>query len=238
MKWFFKKVDQIKVDIHSHLIPGIDDGAPTLDHSISMIKSMQKVGFEKLITTPHIHPKFPNSEKSIKKNLESLKKNLLENEIKIKIEAGAEYFVDHEFIDKINSKEPLLSFGDRFVLIECSFTVKPFFFESVIYKLKEAGYRPVLAHPERYRFLEGDIDWLKEIKMTGVMFQVTLGSIGGYYGTTAKKLGHELIKEGMVDFLGSDLHRSSQIEFLMKGLNTKAVKNLVKRGSLLNDKLA
>ena len=234
-----KKSDmlQLKADMHSHILPGIDDGAPTFEHSKGMILALQQAGFAKLITTPHIHPKYQNTEEGIRNGLKKLREELSDQGIQVHLEAAAEYFVDHQFIEKIDSNEPLLTFGDNYVLIECSFTVKPFFFESVIYKLKELGYNPVFAHPERYKFLEGDIGWLKNLKDTGVLYQVTLGSIAGYYGKTSRKLGIELINSRMVDFLASDLHRVSQMEFLEKGLSYKGVKNLIRSGALLNDTL-
>ena len=221
-------------DIHSHIIPGIDDGPRSVDQSIEIVQSLYEVGFKKLITTPHIHPKYPNTANKILESFRGLKEELISRNIEVDIEAAGEYFVDHQFIEKIDADEKLLSFGDNFVLIECSFTVKPFFFESVVYKLKDKGYNPIFAHPERYKFLEGDIKWLENIKNTGILFQVTLASIGGYYGKTSKKIGVELIHNGMVDFLASDLHRASQIEFLKKGLGHKAVRNLLKSGRLLN----
>lgn len=238
MKWPFKKsLAAIKVDIHSHLIPGIDDGSSSEEKSLEMIRLMQAEGFEKIITTPHIHPKYPNSEQQILAGLTKLQDAVKRENITIDLEAAAEYYVDEKFMERVEKKESLLSFGDRYILVECSFNVKPFFFESVIYKLKENGYRPVLAHPERYKFLEGNIGWLNQLKTTGVLFQVTLGSIGGYYGSMPKKIGIELIKNEMVDFLASDLHRSLQFDFLKKGLRSKEVQQLLKKGRVVNSEL-
>ena len=228
---------KLLVDMHSHILPGIDDGAVSMEYSIKMIEALRNAGFVKLITTPHIHPKYPNSEPAILRCLEDLRQELNAQNIKTEIEAAAEYFVDHQFIEKVDAGEPLLTFGGKHILVECSFTVKPFFFESVVYKLKEFGYKPVFAHPERYKFLEGDIGWLRNLKSTGISFQVTLGSIGGYYGKTSRRLGIELINNKMVDFLASDLHRVSQMEFLEKGLGYKAVQGLVRSGTLMNNTL-
>ncbi len=237
MKWLSKNSKNLVVDIHSHLIPGIDDGAPTVDESLEMILQLKESGFKKLITTPHIHPRFPNTNRKIMSGLESLKDALKEKSIEIAIEAAAEYYIDDQFISLLNEGHEFLTFGDKCILIECSFVSKPFFLESVIYQLKDAGYAPVFAHPERYKFLEGEIGWLKEIKSTGILFQVTLGSLGGYYGTAPRKLGLEIVKNGMVDFLGSDLHKASQVDFLRKGLKLRAVQKLLESDSLLNHNL-
>lgn len=238
MKWFHKSVPQrLVVDIHSHLIPGIDDGAATLSDSIQMILHFKDLGFQKLVTTPHIHPNYPNTRERILEGLSIVRKELAQRHIEMEIEAAAEYFVDDVFIQKLDNGKPLLSFGDKYVLIECSFLVKPFFFESVIYKLKSQGYKPVFAHPERYKFLEDNIEWLKELKRSGILFQVTLGSLGGYYGKVPKQIAMRLIKDNLVDFLASDLHRTSQVEYLKMGLEMKEVQNALKTGKVLNNSL-
>jgi len=239
MKWFgtTKKLIPIEADIHSHLIPGIDDGSTSMEKSIEMIEEFERLGFKKIITTPHIHPNYPNSKEAIISGVDEVKKELERKKILIELEAAAEYFVDETFVSLLDKEESLLSFGDHFVLVECSFTAKPFIFETVIYKMKELGYSPVFAHPERYKFLEGDITWLKELKNLGILFQVTLGSLSGYYGNMPKKLGLELVKNDMVDFLASDLHRVSQIDFLRKGLEMREVQKLIKRGRLFNSRL-
>ena len=237
MRWSFRKSTVCKVDIHSHLIPGIDDGSPTLQASVEMIELLQKQGFQKLITTPHIHPKFPNSEEGILEGLDRLKEHLHSIGNSIEIEVAAEYYVDDMFLERSRNQDKFLSFGDGYVLIECSFFSKPLFFDSAVYRLQELGYKPVFAHPERYKFVEGNIDWLKQLKDIGVLMQVTVGSVAGYYGEGPKAMAIELIKRDMVDFLGSDLHRSSQIEFLQKGSKSRYVRGLVDSGKLLNDQL-
>ena len=239
MKWFTKKArSALSVDIHSHLIPGIDDGAPTLEQSLEMILLLRDIGFQKLITTPHVHPKYPNTEERIRNGFDQLQSAVQKQGIQgIEIEAAAEYYVDEKFIKELKSSKRFLSFGSKHILIECSFSVKPFFFESVIYSLKEQGYIPVMAHPERYRFLEGEIDWLSELKATGILFQVTLGSLGGMYGSEPKKLGMELIRSNMVDYLATDLHRTSHLEFVKRGLELREVQKLLESKSLFNEQL-
>ncbi|MEM0940231.1 MAG: CpsB/CapC family capsule biosynthesis tyrosine phosphatase [Bacteroidota bacterium] len=239
MKWFSKKPARpLLVDIHSHLIPGIDDGASTIDGSLEMIALLQSIGFKKLITTPHIHPKYPNKEDRIIDGLADLRSAILKKGISgVEIGAAAEYYVTESFVNQLESGKKLLSFGDNYILIECSFSVKPFFFESVISKLKEYGYRPILAHPERYRFLEGKIEWLHELKTTGLLFQITLSSLVGYYGDNSQKIGLELIKNGMVDFLATDLHRASQVTFIKKGLQLRVVQNLLNSNDLMNEEM-
>lgn len=235
MKLFGKKsINPLLVDIHSHLIPNIDDGSQSMEQSIEMISELISIGFKKLITTPHIHPRYPNTVEIIMSGLKGLQEEIRRNEINIEIEAAAEYYVDETFYSKVSNDEPILSFGDRYVLIESSFVNKPVFFESVIFDLQTKGYKPVLAHPERYQFLEGKIDWLEELKSIGVLFQVTLGSIGGYYGAIPQEIGRRLLQKDMVDFMGSDLHRESHMEYLKKGMKSKDVQKIINQKRLKN----
>ncbi|MEQ9009484.1 MAG: CpsB/CapC family capsule biosynthesis tyrosine phosphatase, partial [Ekhidna sp.] len=222
---------------HSHLIPNIDDGSQSLEQSIGMINELISIGFKKLITTPHIHPRYPNTTEIIMSGLKELQVEIKRKKMDVEIEAAAEYYGDEVVYEKLSSDEPILSFGDRYVLVESSFVNKPVFFESVIFDLQSKGYRPVLAHPERYQFLEGRIDWLEELKSMGVLFQVTLGSIGGYYGAMPQEIGRRLLQKEMVDFLGSDLHRETHLEFLKKGMKSKEVQKCINQNRLKNKEL-
>lgn len=227
----------LKVDIHSHLIPGIDDGSSSISESLELIIELKKLGFEKIITTPHIHPRYPNTPEDIAKGLAQLQKSLLDHKIDIEIEAAAEYYIDESFIDHLVRGESLLTFGDRMLLVECSFINKPLFVDQAIFDIQNSGYQPILAHPERYKFLEGSMNWLMELKAMGVLFQVTLGSLSGYYGAMPQKMGMQLLKKGMIDFLATDIHRMAMFPLMKKGLEMKEVQRLIKNGSLKNQEL-
>ncbi|WP_421763225.1 tyrosine-protein phosphatase [Ekhidna sp.] len=232
-----KKVIPIEVDLHSHLIPNIDDGSQSMEQSLEMIRALSLLGVKKLITTPHIHPRYPNTPEIIMNGLKKLQGELQKKEIEIELEAAAEYYVDESFSKKVQDGGQILSFGNKYVLVEAPFQNKPIDFESVMFDLKSKGYHPVLAHPERYQFLEGSLDWLQQLRASGVLFQVTLGSISGYYGTIPAKLSSQLLKSGMVDFLGSDLHRLTHIEYFKKGLQSKEVQKVIESGSIKNAEL-
>lgn len=237
MRFFGKKSLTLDVDIHSHLIPNIDDGSQSMEQSMEMVNALIHLGFKKVITTPHIHPNYPNRPEVILAGLEALQKEVSKQKLNIEIEAAAEYYVDESFYKKVKDKGLILSFGGRHVLIETAFINKPVFFESVIFDLKASGYIPVLAHPERYKYLEGSIEWLQELKSVGVLLQVTLGSLGGYYGSIPERIGKLLLKNEMVDFLGSDLHRSSHVEYLKKGLEAKYTQQYLRGNNLKNSLL-
>ncbi|WP_370089947.1 tyrosine-protein phosphatase [Ekhidna sp.] len=235
MGFFGKKsFAPLEVDIHSHLIHNIDDGSQSIEQSIEMLRELVKLGFKKVITTPHIHPRYPNTPQIIMDGFEKLQAAVSSLDFEMEMEVAAEYYVDDAFMKKVKADDTILSFGDKYVLVESSFINKPAFFESVLFDLKTKGYQPVLAHPERYQFLEGRMEWLEELKSMGVMLQVTLGSIGGYYGSIPQKLGKQLLQREMVDFLGSDLHRYSHLEFLAKGLKSKEVQKSIKENQLKN----
>lgn len=239
MMGFFssKSISRMEVDIHSHLIPGIDDGANSIEESMVMLREFEKNGFKKVITTPHIHPNYRNTPEIIRSGLEKVHEEMGIANLQIELECAAEYYVDEFFLETIQKKEEILSFGDNYVLVESAFLNKPIFFEEALFELISHGYKPVLAHPERYRFLEGSTEWLLELKSQGVLLQVTLGSVGGYYGKTPQQIAKELLRQNMVDFLGSDLHKISQMDFLEKGLIVKETQNYLKKGNCLNSSL-
>ncbi len=231
------ETSKLEVDIHSHLIPGIDDGVNSLEDSLEIIRFFERAGYKKIITTPHIKSlKYPNQPADIRNGLLSLQEAVKQEEINISIEAAAEYYIDETFLSLIVSKDEVLTFGDNYLLMETSFYSKPVNMEEIIFESKAAGYQPVLAHPERYQYLENDLSWLKSIKEYGILFQVTLTSLEGYYGHAPKELAQKLINERMVDFLGSDIHRPGQIELNKKALRNKYVRKALKTG-VLNQKL-
>ncbi len=237
MNWFKKRNEPLIVDLHSHLIPNIDDGAQSLEQSLHMIERMIALGFKKIITTPHIHPNYPNTAEVILEGFSKLQNAIVKKQNTIELEVAAEYYVDESFVSRVKDGLPILSFGGSFVLVETSFLNKPVYFESTMFDLMSKGYRPILAHPERYRFLEGSIVWLEELKSMGVLLQVTLGSIGGYYGSKPQEMAKTLLKKGMVDFLGSDLHRERHLTYLEKGLSDRMVQRGIKNGSFKNQEL-
>lgn len=232
-----KRITPLHVDLHSHIIPNIDDGAQSIEQSIELILNLKNLGFQKIITTPHVHPRYPNTPEVIMNGFKTLQDEIAKRAIEMEIEVAAEYFVDEVFSEKLERGDEILSFGDKYVLVESSFVNKPIFFESVMFELIAKGYKPVLAHPERYQFLEGSIEWLEELKSIGVLLQVTIGSIGGYYGAEPEKLGTVLLKKNMVDFLGSDLHRMKHVSFLEKGLKSKEVQRVISEKRIRNAEL-
>ncbi len=235
--WQKKAMATPVVDVHSHLIPAIDDGVRTLDKSIEILKGFSKIGIKKAITTPHIHPNYPNTKDDILSGLEVVNERIQAENIDLELAAAAEYFVDDVFMQRVKEKAEILHFGPNYVLVESSFLNKPIYFEACIFELQSRGYQPVLAHPERYRFLEGELEWLLQLKEMGILFQVTISSFVGFYGTIPQKIAISLYERRLIDFLGSDLHGFNQISVLEEGLRHKMVDKLCRSAELKNKSL-
>ena len=238
---FFKKgpspkeiVETIKVDIHSHLIPGIDDGAQNLKDSLSLISKMQDLGYKKLIITPHIMvDTYPNREDDIKNRLLTLRDEVKKRGIDIELEVAAEYYIDEGFLNHL--EEPLL-IADTFLLFETSYMSAPINFDDIIF-LINTKYTSLLAHPERYRYIK-DLKEYNRLKKMGVYFQIDINSIAGHYGKDAQKKSEYLINNGLVDFVGSDLHNEKHINNLINSFTKKNIwYNIFEKNEILNNRL-
>jgi len=230
----FEYSNPIKVDIHSHLLPGIDDGVKTLEEAVSIIKKFQLLGYSKLITSPHIISDFyPNTPNIINKKLHELQEVLKKEHIEMTIEATAEYYVDMEFLKLIENDE-LIPFMGRYVLFETSYSSKPMILEQAIFEMIDKGYIPVLAHPERYIYLHHNFELYKRLKAQGVLFQVNIKSLN-HQSKSIYKVALQLINSGLVDFVGSDVHRMKDIIKLEKILQSREYKNAIKKNILLNN---
>lgn len=229
-------LNPFKVDIHSHLLPKIDDGVQSLKESIELIKKFKLLGYTKLITTPHIINDFyPNNREIILEKLHTVEKALKIENVDISLEAGAEYYVDMSFLSLIEDGD-LLTFMDHYVLFETSYTDKPIILKHVIRLLLEKGYIPVLAHPERYQYLHHDIGLYKELKAQGVLFQVNAKS---FYNKSSSsyKTAIKLIKLGLVDFIGSDAHRMRDLNRLESFLKSRTCQKMIKLNNIKNKNL-
>ena len=244
IKWFSKKKKEaldpldfsiLKTDIHSHFIPGIDDGAPDMETSISLIKKMQQLGFSKVITSPHVMSDFyQNSSETILSGLDDVREELKVQNINIEIDAVAEYYIDFEFEQKIG-KEKFLTFGDKYLLIELSFLEEPKNLFDIIFKLQLEGYRVVLAHPERYAYYSQE-DYENFIAR-GVLLQINLLSLIGHYSPQIMRKTENLIENNQVSFVGTDCHNMNHAKLYEKCQTQKAWHDLVASGKLLNSTL-
>lgn len=211
----------IQADMHSHLIPGIDDGAKTIEDSLEMIRFLHSLGYSKLITTPHVMSDyFRNTPEIIREGLAAVKEALREHQIPVSIEAAAEYYIDDGFMRKLE-EEPLLTFGDNYLLTEVSYINPPDNVREVLFRAQVLGYKPVLAHPERYPFWYRDLSEYQRFYDNGVVLQLNLNSLSGYYGPEAKKIGEKLIDMQIIGALGTDMHHSKHADALKRTATEK-----------------
>ena len=220
------EISSIKTDMHSHLIPGIDDGSQSMDEPISMLAKFESLGYSKVITTPHImSDSYPNTPEIILAGLEKVRNEMHQLGMKIQLEAAAEYYFDETLIPLIKNKE-LLTFGDNYVLIEFGFHTPPQYVDQVFFDLKTMGYRVVVAHFERYMYYLGKIDQAIEWREKGINIQLNLNSLSGNYGPAIKKQAEALIDAQAIDFVGTDCHRIEHLMLLEDSMNSKYFKKL------------
>ncbi len=221
------------IDIHSHLLPGIDDGAKDLDNSIDLIQKMSSYGVKNFITTPHVlGDLYPNTPEIIKSKLKEVQSELIKRNINdISIKAAAEYMMDEEF-STILEKGEILTLKDNLVLVEMSYFSPPNNLFDILFQLGLKGYKPVLAHPERYNSYHNNFRIYQKLKNAGCLFQLNLLSLTENYGKEVKKTTERLLKENMYDFVGTDTHHFNHLDSLKK-ISTK--KNLTKIEKLLEN---
>ncbi|MDF2431835.1 MAG: protein-tyrosine phosphatase [Mucilaginibacter sp.] len=215
----------LMVDMHSHVLPGIDDGAQNPAESIGLIKRMMKLGITKIIATPHIMADYyRNTAETINAALDILKDELKKENIDIAVEAAAEHYFDETFEKRIDDRK-LMTIGDNYVLYEYSFISQPPNAVQIIQKLKDSGYKPILAHPERYQYL--DLDHFRSLHDNGLLFQLNTISLTGYYGKESKKLAESLVDNQLVDFISSDMHHLRHAEAFQHALKMPYLEKLL-----------
>ena len=226
----------LRTDMHSHLIPGIDDGSKTLDETIAILYKFKELGYKKVITTPHIMSDFyRNTPEIILNGLEIVKDELNRIQLEIEIEAAAEYYFDETLFQMLEN-ESFLTFGDKNVLIEFSFSAAPQEHEKLFYEMRIKGYRPVIAHFERYLFYHGSIEQAKLWREKGMLIQMNINSLFGHYGPSVKKQAEMLIDSTQIDLIATDCHRLEHLTILEQNLNSPYLKKVLDM-DLLNYKL-
>lgn len=228
---------ELRVDLHSHILPEIDDGSKGMDESLEMLRTLVEIGYHKIIITPHImaHP-YNNSTAQIRLKLDQLKGAMAEHSIDVVVEVAAEYMLDSELFARIENKD-ILTFGENYLLFEISRFAMPPNLSELVHELKIAGYRLVLAHPERYLYFSSPQKTYTQLKQQGVLFQCDIGSFVGMYGKEAQLNAKLLGSLGMVDFLGSDIHTAKQAKMLQAALQKGELNHLTATNTLLNNTL-
>lgn len=204
-------IPEQSVDIHSHILPGLDDGSKNMEETQLLLNHLQKIGFSRCIATPHTLPEvWENSAQGITEKFNETKSQLSENTSSMLVHAASEYMINDAFLERLHS-EPLLTLKDNNVLIEMSYLNPPLALKEIIFELQIKGYQPILAHPERYLFYHNQIKMYEILKKMEVQFQLNLLSTVGYYGSAVAKIADYLLKENYIDFVGTDVHHSRHI---------------------------
>ena len=226
---------RLSCDMHSHLIPGIDDGSPDMATSLGLIRALIDLGYKKLITTPHILSDiYPNTPAIIGAGHQEVLAELKRQDISVEFKAAAEYLMDDHFTRMLEDDQPLLTLKDKMVLVELSFAVPSINLKELLFQMQIKGYLPVLAHPERYLYFGANKDWYDQLKEAGCLFQVNLLSLKGYYGKASAELAQYLVKKKYVDLLGTDLHHERHLENLRSPQLLNTVNRLIDSGLIRN----
>ena len=224
------------IDIHSHLLPGIDDGAKSIEDTSEMLLQLKSIGFEKCITTPHTLPGvWENTKEGILTTFIQTKSELPESTSEMLHITASEYMMNETFHERIQTDE-LLTIKDNFVLVEMSYLNPPLALLDIIFELKLKGYQPILAHPERYFFYHQNQKMYKTLKELDVLFQLNLLSVVGYYGSSVAIIADRLLKENLIDFVGSDVHHMQHVNSFQNKIIIKSEKKLIEaieRNSIL-----
>ena len=228
--------------MHSHLLPGLDDGAETVEHSLDLLRALRELGFRKLVMTPHIMGDFyKNTPESIRAALEQLRAAATAAGLgDVELDCAAEYYLDEFLGHKLADGTEMLTFGGdkRYLLFETSYMNEPLNLFETIFELKAQGYRPVLAHPERYTYLYGRFGEIEKLRQDhGVLLQVNLNSLAGYYSPAAKKVAEQLVDGGLVDFVGTDTHHLRHTDTLLRRTLSQPHMAKLRQLPLLNNTL-
>jgi len=228
----------LKADMHSHLIPGIDDGPRDMETSLQLVRGMMELGYKKIITTPHIMwDMYKNSREMILEKLELLRTAVKKEGLDVEINAAAEYFLDDHVAGLVKNNEPLLTIGENMVLVEFSLAHPSMSLKDILFDMQMQGYQPVIAHPERYIYLEHAKEFYDELKTIGCFFQLNLLSLGNHYGKSVHDLAQYLIKKEYYDLVGTDLHHARHLDELNNPSLLAPLKKLFDSGKIRNARL-
>lgn len=226
------------VDMHSHLLPGIDDGSANMETSLQLIKGMMALGYRKFITTPHIMwDMYRNTRDIILPKLDEVREAAAKAGLQVEIHAAAEYFLDDYVAGLIKNNEPLLTVSGNLVLTEFSMAYPSHGLKDILFDMQMQGYQPIIAHPERYTYLNSNKEFYEELKDIGCLFQLNVLSLSGYYGKSVQELAQYLVKKGYYDLIGTDLHGFRHLEALQNPALTAPLQKVLAGSKIKNSTL-
>ncbi len=218
----------VTTDLHSHILPGIDDGAPDLETSLRLVRGIHALGIRRTIATPHvIGDLYRNTPETIGNALQQLRQAVQAEGIDIEIRAAAEYMLDDYFLKLLKTPRELLTIYDNVILTEQSYATPCGNLHEISFELLNAGFKPIMAHPERYAYYHGEEEEYSRMKDMGFMLQVNLLSLTGYYGKPVAKAARYIIENGLADYVGTDLHHDRHLAMLSHPVNLRIFRDLL-----------
>lgn len=228
----------VSVDMHSHILPGIDDGAPDLETALQLVKGLYGLGVRKFIATPHIiGDLYRNSDETIEPALEKLRQACVTEALPVEINAAAEYMLDDYFMQLLQSGIPLRTLQHKLLLTELPYIAEPVNLQEMLFHIITAGYQPVLAHPERYLYFHQNMDMYWNLKEQGFILQVNMLSLTGYYGKNVTKAARFILEQELAGFAGTDLHHTRHLKAFQLAENQKLFQKYINNSVLLNKEL-
>jgi tyrosine-protein phosphatase YwqE len=227
----------LNADVHTHLLPGVDDGVRDFETALSCINEMKRNGINKIYITPHFQThRFKNDEDDIKYRFDELQKQLGEYVSDIELQLAGEYLIDSGFEERLKTKN-LLAINDKYLLVEFSFNQSMLGMEELFFDIQMKGYEVILAYPERYHYLNQDSKLLNNLKEQGVYFQSNIMSFGGFYGSESMKRAYQYVDKGWINFLGTDIHGKKYRDALVDVCKKSKFQKLLKKNTFLNNQL-
>lgn len=203
-------------DMHSHLLPGVDDGFKSIEESMEGLRFLKGKGFVRAKMTPHFMRDYPeNTREAIEQKYQSFLQKA-GKDLPVELSLGGEYMLDSHFMDRFEEGFLTLDKTQSLVLCETSYMMKDPMAKEMLYKVMLKGYQPVIAHPERYMY--ASMPMYKRWKEKDYLLQLNMLSLSGYYGKPAEEKAHKLLKEGMYDYVGTDLHRVANVEAALSSI--------------------
>jgi tyrosine-protein phosphatase YwqE len=214
-----------QTDIHSHILPGIDDGSPDIETSLELVRGIYDLGIRKTVATPHIIADiYRNTPETINAALTSLRAAVVKAEIPIEVNAAAEYMLDDYFLKLLQEEAPLMTIHKNIILTEQSYASSTGRLNEIAFAIMTRGYRPIMAHPERYMYYHGNYENYSHLKDIGFYLQVNILSLTGYYGKSTAKAAKYILDNNLADFVGTDMHHVRHLSILQKKENLELFK--------------
>ncbi|MFM6926036.1 MAG: tyrosine-protein phosphatase [Ferruginibacter sp.] len=229
----------VQVDMHSHILPGIDDGAPDVDTSLVLVQGLYDLGIRTCVATPHIiGDLYRNSDETIEPALALLQQACKTADLPMQVTAAAEYMLDDYFMELLQRPQKLRTLHSNLLLTELPYTSQPVNLPEILFHIITGGYQPVLAHPERYLYFHQDFEQYKWLKDQGFILQVNLLSLTGYYGKQVARAAKFILDKGLAELVGTDLHHGRHLNALQSSGNLALFQKYVNSTALMNKELA